>query len=136
MSDNIEKTAPFKQLYVTATNLLIRFETAADALFFDEQSIEQVISNIDQLIAMLPLGVPVLDIHLENGSISILHEETVLLTLEDWKFRVLNRVLALFNDPVISAKYKPLVKAQAEKCIPYYPDKSYWEWTEWEGAWL
>jgi hypothetical protein len=52
-----------------------------------------------------------------------LRESNVLTILEDWKFRIINHVLEFAPEENTKRKYKPLMIAQGEKCLAFYPDK-------------
>jgi hypothetical protein len=53
-----------------------------------------------------------------------LKESTVLFVLEDWKFLIINYVAEQAPEENTRQKYMPLMLAQAEKCLAFFPDKS------------
>lgn len=153
---DIEKIKTFKQLYVATNNIVAEFAELGNSVPLNEQSIEQAIRNIDELIAMLPMEFPdnslhdkgsrVLHINMKDAAdepkekmckkdgatwyetpenTTSLFEENVLISLENSKFLIWNKVVLLFKDPVIREKYNPLMLAQAEKCLTYFPNNIY-----------
>lgn len=150
---NSEKLLSFKRQYVTVHTFTETYETAIEEGNIQEADIDNAIKNIDEMVAMLPLSFPdkindvsepVLLINLNDPEdepketekkvrrnityilpedTATLRESTVLSTLEDWKFRIINFFLEKTPEENTKQKYKPLMIAQGEKCLAFYPDK-------------
>lgn len=60
----------------------------------------------------------------------VLYEESLQIVLEDWKFLHWNYVTVEASEKSSRDKYKPLMLAQAEKCLAFFPDKE--NWRGWE----
>ncbi len=151
---NSEKLHVFKRLYVDADKLVANLKTGVSTRNLQEADIEKAIACVDEMIALLPLtfsgqvnaiSEPVLLINpqdpedepketekqVEGNTTYILpentialKESTVLFALEDWKFLIINYVAEQAPEENTRQKYKPLMLAQAKKCLAFFPDKS------------
>ncbi|PSL34962.1 SMI1/KNR4 family protein [Chitinophaga ginsengisoli] len=154
---NSEKIQQFRQLY-TATNALYTNLEEDLSQIHNERDVDQIVSNIDKMISLLPISfpkggmqstsasvllinpddpadVPAEKVVKKNGMTSyilpedtiVVYENTLLIVLEDRKFRTWNYATILGN----SGKYKSLMLAQAKKCMTLFPDKGHWQsWEE------
>jgi tetratricopeptide (TPR) repeat protein len=152
--NNSEKILVFKRLYVTANNLVGNVHESMSKGTLDEADVDQVITYMDDMIALLPInptGVmyysdePVLLINIndpedepteikieENGmtkyvmseDIRVLGESGILFILEDWKFLLFNVVTVQAPEESSRQKYKRLMLAQAEKCLVFFSNKT------------
>lgn len=150
---NSEQLLAFKRLYVTVNTLADNFDTAIAEGNLQEADVDKVITCIDEMVVMLPLSFngqlndisePVLLINpndpedepkekkkrvkgdttyiLPENTIK-LRESTVLLILEDWKFRIINYVSEQAPKEATRQKYKLLMVPQGQKCLAFFPDK-------------
>jgi hypothetical protein len=152
--NNSEKILAFKRLYVAADKLVGNAHERISKGTLDEADVDQAITYLDEMLALLPIsptGVlhssdePVLLINLkdpedepketkvkENGmtkyviseDVKVLGESVILFTLEDWKFSLFNFVTILAPEESSRQKYKPLMLAQAEKCLGFFSNVS------------
>jgi tetratricopeptide (TPR) repeat protein len=151
---NSEKLQVFKRLYVTAQKLVANLKTGVSERNLQEADINKTITSVEEMIALLPLtfhgqvnaiSEPVLLINpqdpedepketkkrvkgnttyiLPENTIA-LRESTVLFVLEDWKFLIINYVAEQAPEENTRQKYMPLMLAQAQKCLAFFPDTS------------
>ncbi|SFE42501.1 hypothetical protein SAMN05518672_10681 [Chitinophaga sp. CF118] len=152
--NNSERILAFKRLYVAADKLMRNVQESISKGTLDEADIDQTITYLDDMLALLPIsptGVlhysdePVLLVNLkdpedepkeikitENGmtkyviseDVMALKESGILFILEDWKFILFNIVTVQAPEESSRQKYKPLMLAQAEKCLGFFTNKN------------
>ena len=151
---NSEKTLAFKRLFVAVDIMMVNINRGLHNKILNEADVDKAISDIDEMIALLPIPVtgemnaisePVLLINpkdpdeepkekkkKENGmtkyvipeGIIVLRESNLLFTLEHWKFMVFNCVTVAAPEESSIQKYKPLMLAQADKCLGFFPSRT------------
>jgi hypothetical protein len=117
----------FERLYIDMCRMV------SDVDIESEASIDQVIDNIDKLIAMLPIEFP-------DGAVVNVGEDTwiinladvdLLMHMHDWKFRILNKAADNVENPAIRNKYRPKMQQQIKYCVTTFSDNPKDIWLIW-----
>lgn len=80
----------------------------------------------DEPLAKLNLSGTYTAAYVIQENTKVLYEITAVTKLEDWKFRIWNRVIELSTDPVMRKKYLPLARTQATYCIAKIDNRKDW----------
>lgn len=132
----------FKRHYIDTYQLTRNLDINSEA------AIDQVIDNIDKMIAMLPFGFPdelldegVLIVNLADAddeskealteNMHSLNKAHLLMQLNDWKFLNLAKATDYSENPEIQNKYRPLVMQQIIYCLTTFPDDAKDIWLIW-----
>lgn len=136
---NSEKILTLKRLFVTTRKLSETIEPLLPQGKATEQDIDKVIDYIDEMIALLPVSFPIgvkpepaIIINLNNPedeptsttpmSNLVLYEAELPVLFEGMKFYHWNYVTVVASEKSKKDKYKPLMIAQAKKCLALFTD--------------
>lgn len=129
---NPEKTQQLRRLYVAAQNLTRDIESLAVSKIVKEDNVNEAISMIDDMLALLPFPFPKgkLIINPQNPEEEptkmtektvALYEATAIPYLEHMKFRILNITHYYTQDTALRERLKPREIAQASRCVDLIP---------------
>lgn len=131
---NPEKTQQFRRLYATTSHLIRNVESAAISNIVKEDEVNDVITRIEDMLALLPFPFP-------EGKLIVnpddpedapkkmtettvaLYEATAIPFLEYCKFRILNITHNYTPDTSLKERLKPRELAQINRCMELYPQE-------------